>query len=63
MSDPDALNVWHDQRVIGVLRRIPAGAFGFDYDPDWIKGGGFAVSRSLPLAARGFAPEEGSGQR
>jgi serine/threonine-protein kinase HipA len=63
VSDPDALNAWHEQRVIGVLRRNPAGAFGFDYEPDWIEGGGFAVSRSLPLAARRFAPEEGSAQR
>ncbi len=63
MSDPDALNVWHEQRMVGVLRRNPVGAVGFYYDPDWIKGGGFAVSRSLPLAARGFAPEEGRAHR
>ena len=62
MSDPDALNVWHEQRLVGVLRRNPVGAVGFYYDADWIKGG-FAVSRSLPLAAREFAPEEGRAHR
>lgn len=63
MSDPDALAVWHEQRRVGVLRRNPVGAIGFRYDPDWIAGGGFAVSRSLPLASREFAPEEGGTQR
>lgn len=63
MSDPDALNVWHEQHLVGVLRRNPVGAIGFNYDPDWIAGGGFAVSRSLPMASREFAPEEGRAQR
>ncbi|HEX9585433.1 MAG TPA: HipA N-terminal domain-containing protein, partial [Gammaproteobacteria bacterium] len=59
MIDPDALNVWHEQRLAGQLWRNTAGAIGFRYDPDWITGGGFAVSRSLPLAGREFAPEDG----
>ena len=63
MSDPDTLNLWHEQRRVGQLWRNPAGAIGFRYDPDWIAGGGFAVSRSLPLAAREFAPQEGTAQR
>ena len=57
MSDPDALNVWHEQRLVGQLWRNPAGAIGFRYDPEWIAGGGFAVSRSLPLAVQEFAPK------
>lgn len=62
MTDPDALNVWHEQQLVGVLRRNAAGAVGFRYDPEWIAAGGFAVSRSLPLAAREFAPEAGIAQ-
>ena len=63
MSDPDILNVWHEQRLVGQLWRNTSGAIGFRYDPAWITGGGFAVSRSLPLAVREFAPEEGTAQR
>ena len=50
MIDPDALNVWHEQRLVGYLWRNSINAIGFRYDTDWIVGGGFAVSRSLPLA-------------
>jgi len=57
MSDPDTLTVWHEQRLVGQLWRNAAGAIGFRYDPEWIADGGFAVSRSLPLAAGQFAPD------
>ncbi|MFZ0256092.1 MAG: type II toxin-antitoxin system HipA family toxin [Gammaproteobacteria bacterium] len=63
MSDPDSLNLWHEQRLVGQLWRNPVGAIGFRYDPAWITGGGFAVSRSLPLASREFAPEDGIAHR
>lgn len=63
MSDTDTLNLWHEQRRVGQLWRNPVGAIGFRYDPEWIAGGGFAVSRSLPLAAREFVPEDGTAQR
>jgi len=62
MSDPDILNVWHEQRLVGQLWRNTTGAIGFRYDPEWIAGGSFAVSRSLPLAVREFASEEGTAQ-
>lgn len=61
MSDPDILNVWHEQRLVGQLWRNTTGAIGFRYDHEWITGG-FAVSRSLPLAVQEFAPEEGTAQ-
>ena len=61
MSAPDILNVWHEQNLVGQLWRNTIGAIGFRYDPDWITGG-FAVSRSLPLVVREFAPEEGTAQ-
>lgn len=63
MSDFDASNVWHEQRLVGRLWRNAGGAIGFRYDPEWIAGSGFAVSRSLPPAAREFAPEDGIAHR
>ena len=63
MSDTDTLSLWHERRRVGQLWRNPAGAIGFRYDPEWIVGGGFAVSRSLPLATGEFAPGEGSAER
>ncbi len=57
------LNVWHEQRQVGRLWRHTTQAIGFRYDPEWIADGGFAISRSLPLAVREFAPEEGIAQR
>ncbi|AWP23035.1 hypothetical protein C4901_06585 [Acidiferrobacter sp. SPIII_3] len=47
MSDPDILDVWYEQRLVGQLWRNTTGAVGFRYYPEWITGGGFAVSRSL----------------
>lgn len=63
MNDPDTLNIWHEQHIVGYLQRTPIGAIGFCYDPAWIAGNGFAVSRSLPLAAREFSPEAGIAHR
>ncbi len=57
MSDADRLSVWYEQRLVGELWRDPLGRIGFHYDPSWITSGGFAVSRSLPLAGRTFAPD------
>ncbi|WP_291508491.1 hypothetical protein [Acidithiobacillus sp.] len=34
MSDPDLLNVWHEQCQVGQLWRNSAGAIGFRYDPE-----------------------------
>ena len=58
MSDPDALNVWNGQRLVGRLRRDSFGHIGFRYDPDWLSGGGFAVSRTLPLRSEEYTAEE-----
>ncbi len=63
MSTPDVLDIWHEQRRVGRLWRNTAGVIGFRYDPAWLADGGFAVSRSLPLVAREFAPEEGNAHR
>ncbi len=63
MSDPDLLNVWYEQRLVGQLWRNATGILGFRYDPAWAPNGGFAISRSLPLTAQEFPPESGIPQR
>jgi serine/threonine-protein kinase HipA len=63
MIDPDALNVWNEQRLVGYLWRNSFGQIGFRYDSEWITGGGFAVSRTLPLGAGDAAAEKGVAHR
>lgn len=63
MIDPDALNVWNEQRLVGYLWRNSVGYIGFRYDPEWITTGGFAVSRTLPLSTEDFAAEDGIAHR
>lgn len=63
MNDADILHAWHEQRLAGQLWRNQFGAMGFRYDAEWLAGGGFAISRSLPLAVREFAPEDGAAHR
>lgn len=57
MIDADALNVWNEQRLVGYLWRNTVGEMGFSYDAEWVAGGGFAVSHTLPLGAVEFDPE------
>ena len=57
MINPDALNVWNNQRLVGHLWRNPAGTIGFRYAPQWATEGGFAVSQTLPLDSGDFTPE------
>jgi len=61
--DPDALNVWNEQQLVGYLWRSPVGHMGFRYDSDWIVNGGFAISRTLPLETEDFAGEDGIAHR
>ena len=58
MLNPDHLNVWYDQRLVGLLWRNPQGMIGFRYDSHWLAQGGFAISRTLPLREDEFGPEE-----
>ena len=58
MIDPDALNVWFEDQLVGYLWRNTTGAIGFRYASDWINSGGFAVSRTLPLAIEDFSAED-----
>jgi len=63
VNDSDTLKVWHGQRLVGILRRNPVGYIGFRYDPGWMAGGGFAISRSLPPGGEEFAPAKGIAHR
>ena len=63
MSDPDALNVWNGQRLVGRLQRNSFGHMSFRYDPDWLSGGGFAISQTLPLSVEEFTAEKGIAHR
>ena len=59
MKDHDTLNVWNGRRIAGCLRRDSFGQISFRYDPEWLSGGGFAISQSLPLGADEFTGEDG----
>lgn len=63
MSDADALTVWWGPRRVGQLWRDTGGLIGFRYAAEWIADGGGAISQSLPLATREFAPEQGVAHR
>lgn len=63
MIDPDALNVWNEQRLVGYLWRNPVGYIGFRYDTEWTAGDGFAISHTMPLTAGEFAAETGIAHR
>ena len=63
MSDPDALNVWTGQQLVGRLQRNPFGHMSFRYDPDWLSGGGFSISQTLPLSVEEFTAEGGVAHR
>ncbi len=63
MIDPDALNVWNEQRLVGYLWRNPLGYIGFRYDTAWIAADGFAISRTLPLGTDDYIAEDGIAHR
>ena len=63
MLDPDGLNVWSDQRLVGYLWRKTQGLIGFRYEEQWLAQSDFAISHALPLQAEEFAPEEGLAHR
>jgi len=63
MLDPDGLNVWSDQRLVGHLWRNAQGLIGFRYDNSWLAQGGFAVSHTIPLQKSDFLPDEGLAHR
>ena len=63
MIDPDALNIWSDQSLVGYLWRNPLGYMGFRYDDQWLEQGGFAISYTLPSGHNDFTPEDAIAHR
>jgi len=63
MIDPDALNVWLDDKLVGFLRRNATGAIGFRYSAEWVDSGRFMISQSLPLTEDEYSAEEGVAHR
>ena len=59
----DRLNVWHEERLLGVLWRDGQRRIGFRYDKSWTAPEGFAISRSLPLPQQAQASQEFSPQQ
>jgi serine/threonine-protein kinase HipA len=63
MLDPDGLNVWSDQQLVGYLWRNTQGLIGFRYEEEWLAQGEFAISHTLPLQQEDFTPDEGLAHR
>lgn len=63
MLDPDGLNVWSDQQLVGYLWRNTQGLIGFRYEEKWLTQGEFAISHTLPLQQEDFTPEDGLAHR
>ena len=63
MLDPDGLNVWSDQQLVGYLWRNTQGLIGFRYEEEWLAQGEFAISHTLPLQQKDFTPEDGLAHR
>ncbi len=64
MTDPDTLNVWYEDRLVGTLRRNATNQVGFQYCNEWLTSrNGFAISISLPLSPDPYRPEDALAQR
>ncbi len=63
LHDPDRLNVWQGQRLVGSIWRNELGRIGFCYANEWLAAGGFAISQSLPLQVDEFPPDHGLAHR
>jgi serine/threonine-protein kinase HipA len=48
MMNSDILNVWHDDQLVGQLKRDASGRMTFQYEHNWLNNG-FAISQQLPL--------------
>ena len=49
MRAPRRGRVWHGERLVGHVREDEESHICFTYDRDWLDGGGFQISVSLPL--------------
>jgi serine/threonine-protein kinase HipA len=60
MIDPDGLNVWCEQKLLGFLWRNRQGQIGFRYADEWLNDSGrFPLSVTLPLTNEDYAPDTG----
>jgi len=63
MIDPDFLNVWYENKLVGFLWRNAAGAIGFRYSEDWLDDDSFVVSQTLPAREDEYSPDDGIAHR
>jgi serine/threonine-protein kinase HipA len=63
MIDPDSLNVWYEDKLVGFLWRNATGAIGFGYSREWLDDGNFIISQTLPARAEEYSPEDGIAHR
>jgi len=63
MIDPDSLNVWFEDQLVGHLWRNATSAIGFRYTSDWIGQNGFAISQTLPVTEEEYSPEDSLAHR
>ena len=49
MRAPQRGRVWHGERLVGQIQEDGERQLCFSYDRDWLDGGGFPISVSLPL--------------
>lgn len=58
MIDPDGLNVWCNQDLVGHIWRDTQGRMGFNYAQEWLSSTNhFAISCQLPLQKDEFLPQ------
>lgn len=57
MSNPDILNVWYENILVGEIWLDPSGLMGFKYDQNWLEKG-FPISHQMPIQKEPFIPSE-----
>ncbi len=63
MIDPDSLNIWYEDQLVGHLWQNTTSAIGFRYTSDWISQSGFAISQTLPLKEEEYSSEDSIAHR
>ena len=63
MIDPDSLNVWFEDQLVGHLWRNATSAIGFRYASEWITESGFAISQTLSITNEEYSPEDAFAHR
>ena len=63
MVDPDSLNVWIEDKLVGYLWRNATGSIGFKYTSEWCDSKANAISLTLPLNTDEYIAEDGVAHR